>query len=245
MPKINVYLSDELAEAVKDAGLPVSPICQRALEIAVRKVAAIQETAKHDLLQLTEDDPAGRLEHFTAKSRTAVANAVRTAREDGLPTVGTEHLLLGILDEGTNLAVQVLRSLEIEPDDIREDLAARKATGDTTADVAPKLDETAATALKSALAEAITMGHNYIGCEHLLLGLVVEPDGVAGELLRSKGVDARAARRAVSATLSGFVYAQNRAQESSGAEQLRAVLATFGQRLDKLEEGMARLTGEQ
>jgi ATP-dependent Clp protease ATP-binding subunit ClpA len=247
MPKINVYLSDELAEAVKDAGLPVSPICQRALEVAVRKVAAIRETAKHDLLRLTEDDPAGRLEHFTAKARAAVANGVRTAREDGLATVGTEHLLLGILDEGTNLAVQVLRSLEIEPDDIREDLAARKATGDATADTTPKLDETAVTALKSALAEAITMGHNYIGCEHLLLGLVVEPDGVAGELLRSKGIDARAARRAVSATLSGFVYAQNRAQteqQSGAAEQLRAVLAKFGQRLDKLEEGMARLTGE-
>jgi ATP-dependent Clp protease ATP-binding subunit ClpA len=91
------------------------------------------------------------------------------------------------------------------------------------------------------------MGHNYIGCEHLLLGLVVEPDGVAGELLRSRGIDARAARRAVSATLSGFVYAQNRSQgtqQPAAAEQLRAVLAKFGQRLDKLEEGMARLTGE-
>jgi ATP-dependent Clp protease ATP-binding subunit ClpA len=247
MPKINVYLSDELAEAVKDAGLPVSPICQRALEVAVRKVAAIQETAKQDLLQLTEDDPAGRLERFTDKARTAVANGIRTAREDNLPTVGTEHLLLGILDEGSNLAVQVLRSLEIEPDDLREDLAARKVTGEATSDTAPKLDGTAASALKSALAEAITMGHNYIGCEHLLLGLVVEPDGVAGELLRSRGIDARAARRAVSATLSGFVYAQNRSQgtqQSAAAEQLRAVLAKFGQRLDKLEEGMARLTGE-
>jgi ATP-dependent Clp protease ATP-binding subunit ClpA len=246
MPKINVYLSDELAEAVKDAGLPVSPICQRALEVAVRKVAAIQETAKQDLLQLTEDDPAGRLERFTAKARTAVANGIRTAREDGLAAVGTEHLLLGIIDEGTNLAVQVLRSLEIEPDDIREDLVARQATGDTPANGAPKLDETAVTAMKAALAEAITLGHNYIGCEHLLLGLVAEPDGVAGQLLRSRGIDARAARRAVSATLSGFVYGQNRAQgtQSGAADQLREVLARFGQRLDRLEEGMARLTGE-
>jgi ATP-dependent Clp protease ATP-binding subunit ClpC len=243
MPKINVYLSDELAEAVKEAGLPVSPICQQALEFAVRKVTAIRETAKLDVLRFTYDDPTGRLEHFTARSRTAVANAVRRARDSGLSRMRTEHLLLGILDEGGNLAVQVLRSLEIEPDDLREDLDARSSVGDEVPQDPPQPDDAAAEALQAALAESISMGHNYIGCEHLLLGLVVEAHGVAGEVLRSRGVDARIARRTVSAALGGFMrgQAQQKDTRTEGAGALREVLSKLGQRLDALEQAVASL----
>jgi ATP-dependent Clp protease ATP-binding subunit ClpA len=246
MPKVNVYLSDELAEAVKEAGLPVSPICQQALEFAVRKVTAIRETAKLDVLRFTQDDPTGRLEHFTTRARTTVANAVRRARDSGLARMRTEHLLLGILDEGGNLAIQVLRSLEVEPDDIREDLDARSSIGDEVAQDAPQPDDAAAEALQAALAESISMGHNYIGCEHLLLGLVAEPNGVAGEVLRSRGIDTRIARRTVSAVLSGFMRGQSQSQpqgtQAGAADALREVLAKFGQRLDALEQGMARMT---
>src|SRR5262245_35578753 len=125
MPKINVYLPDDLAEAVRESGVPVSQICQQALEAAVRKVNAIKESANIDL---TEDDPIARLERFTEKSRTAMRSALRLAQESDQTVVGTRHLLTGILDEGTNLAIQVLRSMELEPDDLLEDLAARGGT---------------------------------------------------------------------------------------------------------------------
>src|SRR5689334_9408393 len=114
MPKINVYLPDDLAEAVKEAGVPVSPVCQRALEGAVRRVAAVRQAAQLDLGQ---GDPTATLTHFTARARTAVRLAIEQAREAGAPEVGTEQLLAGLLAEGGNLALGILRSLEIEPEE--------------------------------------------------------------------------------------------------------------------------------
>jgi ATP-dependent Clp protease ATP-binding subunit ClpA len=234
VPKINVYVSDELLAAVKDLGLPVSPICQHALETAVRRVSGLMETAK---LDLTGDDPTARLKNFTDKARAAVSFAIRRAKDSGVAMITTEHLLAGILDEGANLALQVLHSLEIEPDDLREELAARPAPTEQATDSGRQLDTSAAAALKTALHEAITLGHNYIGCEHLLLGLINEPDGGAGEILRSRGAEPRLARRAVAAILSGYVYAKAQiGGDQSGAAALRDALTRIGERLDRLEE---------
>lgn len=245
MPKINVYVSDELAEAIKDAGLPVSPICQRALESAIRKVAAIREAADKLALNDLEDDTGEHLERFTLKARRSVKNAAALARLSGAAKVGTGHLLAGILDVPDNMALQVLTSLEIETDDLREDLAA-EVTPAEAASEAREFDETTANAMKNALSEAITLGHNYIGCEHLLLGLIAEPDGPAGALLRSKGAELRATRRALSATLAGYVYAQSQGQgQTPPAHRLKEVLGSFADRLDKLEQAVNRLTGEQ
>jgi ATP-dependent Clp protease ATP-binding subunit ClpC len=245
MPKINVYLSDELAEAVKAAGLPVSPICQRALEIAVRRVTSIRETAR---LDLDVDDPTAKLAQFTAKSRTAVTLGIGRAKEARVAHVGTEHLLAGILDEGTNLAIQVLRALDIEPDDVREALDARWPVPDVPEDgtgAGKQLTGSASAALEAAFNEAISLGHNYIGCEHLLLGILAEPDGGASAVLRSLGGDQRLARRATSATLSGYVYAKTQAQgQPNPAELLQQALAPFGRRLDALEARMAQIAGE-
>lgn len=244
MPKINVYLPDELAEAVKAAGLPVSPICQRALEVAVRRVTAIRETAR---LDLTQADPTAQFEQFTAKARATVNGAIRLARESDESLVDTRHLLAAMIDEGSNLAVQALRSMEIEPDDVLEDLAARASTVEQASDGPPeglRLSAPAATVLKSALDEAISLAHNYIGCEHLLLGMVGEPDGVAGEVLRSRGAEPRLTKRAVQAMLQGFVYARTQGQiPANAAEALKAALAPIVQRLDRLEERMGTLEG--
>jgi ATP-dependent Clp protease ATP-binding subunit ClpC len=99
------------------------------------------------------------------------------------------------------------------------------------------LDAPTAAALKAALHEAITLGHNYIGCEHVLLGLINEPDGGAGEILRSRGAEPRLARRAVAAILSGYVYAKSQlgGGDQSGATGLRDALVKIGERLDRLE----------
>ena len=234
MPKINVYLPDELAEAVKELGLPVSPICQQALEATVRKLQSIETTAK---LDLTVDDPTAKLSNFTAKARTAVLSAIQRARDTGVPVITTEHLLTGLLDEGTNLALEVLRSLEIEPDDLREDLAARPAPATISGDeiAGRQLDQSTTGALKAAFRVAVSFAHNYIGCEHLLLGLIDEETGGAGQILRARGAEPKAARRALAATISGFAYARNRAA-SDGEQALRTALARIGERLDRLEQ---------
>jgi len=94
MPKINVYLPDELALAVRDAQVPVSAICQAALEKAVREMSALRGAAN------PEFEPAhGPFTRFTPRARTAVAKAQQQAIDHRHDHVDTEHVLLGLLDE--------------------------------------------------------------------------------------------------------------------------------------------------
>ena len=281
VPKINVYLPDDLAEAVKEMGVPVSAICQRALEASVRRVTAIRQAT---LGGVQLDDPAGRMAHFTARARSAVGLAVRSAIASGSGFVGTEHLLAGLLAEGTNLALTVLTSMEIEPAAVRQDLIAAGVTVATpggatpeataaqgTAEGAPaatgglRFSGPAANALELAVTEAVGMGHNYIGCEHLLLGLATETEGTGGAVLRDLGADSRPVRRAISAALAGYtaISASKQAQaaaagpasqpgQGGGAqvltmlrEAVRRELQPFAERLDRLEERLGPDEGEQ
>ncbi|WP_329571073.1 Clp protease N-terminal domain-containing protein [Kitasatospora sp. NBC_01266] len=262
MPKINVYLPDELAEAVKEAGLSVSPICQRALEQAVRRVTAIRETVAHDLGDLGE---SGGLARFTARSRTVLRLAAERAGAEGAPNVGTGHLLAGLLAEGGNLALQVLGALEISPGQLTDALArtglagepggrspgappAPDGTGQSAAR-ALRLSGPAAAAVELTVNEAIGLGHNYVGCEHLLLGLIGESDGVGGRLLREAGAEQRLTRRAVAAALAGYVHLRaNHAQQvqqpaapQPSADQLRALAALVRGELQPLVERIERL----
>ena len=225
MPKINVYLPDDLAEAVKEAGIPVSAVCQRALEQAVRRVTAIRETVLGDL----SAEPTGAMAHFTARTRTVL----KQAADQDAPRIGTDNLLSAMLTEGTNLSLHVLRAMEIEPDRVLSDLSQRPPEEHLDTDKGP-FNGPAANALELAVTEAISLGHNYIGCEHLLLGLSAEPDGVAGQVLRSLGADPKLVRRAVTAALAGYVHL--RAETQPVAAALRTELEPLTQRITRLEE---------
>ena len=119
MPKINVYLPDDLAEAVKEASVPVSAICQAALEQAVRRLTTIRQLVASDL---DSDTLESRLPRFTEKARTAFKLAAEQARAAGVPLVGTEHLLGGLLAEGSNLALPVLHAMDIETSAVKAEL---------------------------------------------------------------------------------------------------------------------------
>ncbi|GAA2074114.1 Clp protease N-terminal domain-containing protein [Actinomadura alba] len=254
MPKINVYLPDELAEAVKAAGVPVSAICQRALEQAVRRVTAIRETALGDL---EGHDLTSRLTHFTERTRSAVDLGIEQARAEGAPYFGTEHLLGGMLAEGTNLALHVLRAVEIDPEHVRRDLAARLSAepGDSgsTGGTERRFSGPAANALELAVTEATGLGHNYVGCEHLLLGLLAEPDGTAGQVLRTLGAEPRLTRRAVVAALAGYVHLRAQGGQSAPAPQedaaravaeaVRREVGPLAARIERLEERVGRTAG--
>ena len=251
VPKINVYLPDDLADAVKEMGVPVSAICQRALEASVRRVTAIRQAA---LGEVRLDDSAGRLAHFTAKARAAVGLAVRSAYASGSAVVGTEHLLAGLLADQTNLAQVILNSMEIEPDAIRSALAATGVTFPTrqTPDRAGpgagagqgsagqgsagqgsagqdsgglRFSGPAANALELAVTEAVGLGHNYIGCEHLLLGLASETEGTGGAVLRDLGAEPRPVRRAMTAALAGYTAIAASKQARAAAAQTAAQAA--------------------
>src|SRR5699024_44283 len=109
MPKINVYLPDELAEAVKESGLPVSAVCQRALEVSVRRVGAIRAAV---IGALAGEDPPAGLTQVAQRARSVLKLAVTNARERGAAEIGTRDLLVGMVTEGANLALHVLRSID-------------------------------------------------------------------------------------------------------------------------------------
>ena len=233
MPKLNVYVPDDLAESVKETGVPVSAICQRALEQSVKRVGAIRAAVLGDL---DESDPTAGLTQFTQRAKDVVKLAVRRARERGAAEIGTQDLLHGMITEGSNLALRVLRSMEVEPANVLREV--ERAAPGSEGGSATRLRGTAANALELTVVEAILLGHNYVGCEHLLLGLVAEPDGTAGEVLRGLGVEPKQARQTVVAALSGYVHLQ--ANQAGGAGQLAAVIdkalePVLG-RLDRLEK---------
>jgi ATP-dependent Clp protease ATP-binding subunit ClpA len=217
MPKINVYLPDDLAETVKELNIPVSAICQRALEGSVKRIALIRT--------LTVDDLRGeKAEQLTQRALDAIRLAAEAA---GDTKITTAHLLHGIVSEGANLALDVLRAIDIEP----PVLTARLAPFESPLGTGFASD--AANALELAVVESIALGHNYVGCEHLLLGLVAEPDGQAGELLRGFGTDLKSTRRAVQTALAGIVHLKKQQQATPDAAR---VLQMIMARLDRLEK---------
>ncbi|GAA0809410.1 Clp protease N-terminal domain-containing protein [Spirilliplanes yamanashiensis] len=223
MPKINVYLPDDLAEAVRDTGVPVSAVCQRALEQAVRRVTAIRSTV---LGEADADDLAERLPLFTARAVTVLTGAVAAARGTGAAAVGTGHLLRSLVDEGGNLALEVLRAMEIEPARLAGALRDADLAEPAGGEPGLRWSTPAANALEAPVAEAAALGHNYVGCEHLLIGLAAEPDGAAGRVLRAAGADARAVRRAVAAALAGYSHLRASTGALAGYAHLRGSAAS-------------------
>ena len=234
MPKINVYVPDELAAAVKDAKLPVSAICQSALEHAVRAARAFTGEAETP----GEGGQYGMLQRFTPRARSAVERARAIAAERHHEYVGTEHVLLGMLDEGGNLAVKVLESLDIELADLRVELEGAMGPASKKGKDRPRFTPLAKSALSQAAGEAMRLGHNYIGCEHLLLGVLAEEEGLASQVLRNMGLKLRSTRRAVTTALSGFVHAKE--SLGVGGAAPTSELADIVKRLEAIEQ---KLTG--
>lgn len=250
MPKINVYLPDDLAESVKEAGVSVSAICQAALEQAVRRLTTTRQLVASDLDSETLGD---RLPRTTDRARTAFSLAVGQARAAGAPLVGTEHLLGGLLAEGGNLALAVLHAMDIETSAIKAELDQAAAGshsdgpgGPPGPDAGRRISGPLGAALVGAVTASNSLGHNYTGCEHLLLGLISEPDGTGGQILRALGVDERQARRAVAASLAGIQYWQERAQGGGHAtaaeplaEAIKRELQPFADRLAAIEQRLS------
>jgi ATP-dependent Clp protease ATP-binding subunit ClpA len=240
MPKINVYLPDDLAEGVKATGVPVSAICQRALEQSVRRVAAIRATM---LVDLEAEDLTAQLSQFTERTRAVIKLAIEQARASGAAGVGTEHLLHGMLTEGTSLALHVLRAMEIDPGHVARALANAMPIpqGSTENPAATQFSGPAANALELTVTEAIGLGHNYVGCEHLLLGMISEPDGTAGHVLRELGIDLRSARRTVVAALTGYAHLRAQTGNTSPADATTMIATAVRQELRPIVDRIERL----
>jgi ATP-dependent Clp protease ATP-binding subunit ClpA len=144
-------------------------------------------------------------ERFTDRARHVLVLAQEEARALGHDHIGTEHILLGLMKEDEGLAAKALESLDISLEAVRDKVADRIGPAEAIApNVSPPFTPRSKKVLELSLREALQLGHNYIGTEHILLGLVREGEGVAAGVLLSLGADLAAVREQVVQLLSGY-----------------------------------------
>jgi ATP-dependent Clp protease ATP-binding subunit ClpC len=143
-------------------------------------------------------------ERFTDRARTALQLAQEEARLLKHSFIGTEHLLLGLIHEGNGVAAKALEHLGISLEAVRTKVEETIGLSGTAPTGSPPFTPRAKKVLELSLREALQLGHNYIGTEHILLGLVGEGEGVAAQVLVSLGADLNRVRDEVLRRLSGL-----------------------------------------
>jgi ATP-dependent Clp protease ATP-binding subunit ClpC len=136
-------------------------------------------------------------ERFTDEAREVVVLAQDEARELKHNYIGTEHLLLGLLRQADGVAARVLAELGVALAPARDEVAKIIGQGDEVTAGQIPFTPRAKKVLELGLREALSLGHNYIGSEHILLGIARENEGVAARMLLDSGVDADLVRDAV------------------------------------------------
>ena len=142
-------------------------------------------------------------ERFTERARQVVVLAQDEARALKHNYIGTEHILLGLLREEEGLAARVLESLDITVEEVRAQVARIVGQGDEVTTGQIPFTPRAKKVLELALREALSLGHNYIGTEHILLGIVRENEGVAARILLDFDADAEKVRNEIFRMLGG------------------------------------------
>jgi ATP-dependent Clp protease ATP-binding subunit ClpC len=139
-------------------------------------------------------------ERFTERARRSMVLAQEEARLLGHPFIGTEHLLLGLIHEGEGVGAAALGRLGVSLDAVRakvEETIGPAQIEPTGAGGSPPFTPRSKKVLELALREALQLGHNYIGTEHILLGIVREGEGVAARVLVDLGASLQATRATV------------------------------------------------
>jgi ATP-dependent Clp protease ATP-binding subunit ClpC len=174
-------------------------------------------------------------ERFTERARQVVVLAQDEARALKHNYIGTEHILLGLLREEEGLAARVLESLDITVEEVRAQVARIVGQGDEVTTGQIPFTPRAKKVLELALREALSLGHNYIGTEHILLGLVRENEGVAARILLDFDADAEKIRNEIIRMLSGPGRRQGGAAAGSGEKgKSSKLLDQFGRNFTKL-----------
>ena len=143
-------------------------------------------------------------ERFTDRARRVVVLAQEEARLLNHNYIGTEHILLGLIHEGEGVAAKALESLAISLDAVREQVQEIIGQGQHAPSGHIPFTPRAKKVLELSLREALQLGHNYIGTEHILLGLIREGEGVAAQVLVKLGADLNKVRQTVIQLLSGY-----------------------------------------
>jgi ATP-dependent Clp protease ATP-binding subunit ClpC len=173
-------------------------------------------------------------ERFTERARQVVVLAQDEARALKHNYIGTEHILLGLLREEEGLAARVLESLDITVEEVRAQIARIVGQGDEVTTGQIPFTPRAKKVLELALREALSLGHNYIGTEHILLGLVRENEGVAARILLDFDADAEKIRNEIIRMLSGPGRRQQGGGQGPGEKTKSSkLLDQFGRNLTR------------
>jgi ATP-dependent Clp protease ATP-binding subunit ClpC len=143
-------------------------------------------------------------ERFTDRARRVVVLAQEDARMLNHNYIGTEHILLGLIHEGEGVAANALESLNISLEAARQQVEEIIGQGQAASTRHIPFTPRAKKVLELSLREALQLGHNYIGTEHILLGLIREGEGVAAQVLQTLGADLNRVRQTVVQLLSGY-----------------------------------------
>jgi ATP-dependent Clp protease ATP-binding subunit ClpC len=147
-------------------------------------------------------------ERFTDRARRVVVLAQEEARMLNHDYIGTEHLLLGLIHEGDGVAYRALSQMGVSLSEVRGAIQQMIGEGQRAPTGHIPFTPRAKKVLELSLREALQLGHNYIGTEHILLGLVREGEGVAAQVLEKSGATMDRVREAVIALLSGYSTGQ-------------------------------------
>lgn len=143
-------------------------------------------------------------ERFTDRARRVVVLAQDEARDLKHGYIGTEHLLLACAVEGEGVAARALSTHHLKDETIRAALVRQVGEGQQRPSGHIPFTPRAKKVLELALREALQLGHNYIGTEHLLLGIIREAEGLACQMMRSTGVEPTELRKTVIEILTGY-----------------------------------------
>ncbi|WP_350280644.1 ATP-dependent Clp protease ATP-binding subunit [Kribbella sp. HUAS MG21] len=170
-------------------------------------------------------------ERFTDRARRVVVLAQEEARMLSHNYIGTEHILLGLIHEGEGVAAKALESLGISLEAVRSQVEEIIGQGQQAPSGHIPFTPRAKKVLELSLREALQLGHNYIGTEHILLGLIREGEGVAAQVLVKLGADLNKVRQQVIQLLSGYQGKETTAAggaPTEGAPSSSLVLDQFG-----------------
>ena len=172
-------------------------------------------------------------ERFTDRARRVVVLAQEEARMLNHNYIGTEHILLGLIHEGEGVAAKALESMGISLEGVRAQVEEIIGQGQQAPSGHIPFTPRAKKVLELSLREALQLGHNYIGTEHILLGLIREGEGVAAQVLVKLGADLNRVRQQVIQLLSGYQGKETVAANgpAEGTPSTSLVLDQFGRNL--------------
>ena len=186
-------------------------------------------------------------ERFTDRARRVVVLAQEEARMLNHNYIGTEHILLGLIHEGEGVAAKALHELGISLEAVRQHIEEIIGQGTIAPSGHIPFTPRAKKVLELSLRESLDLGHNYIGTEHILLGLVREGQGVAAQVLVRLGADLKQVRQQVIELLSGhhgdedFDGLAPAAEREFGTyDEVIVLLRDIARRVKRIEQRLAR-----